>query len=159
MVAPVVVNEQYIMDRVIFDLETGCWHWKLYRNKQGYGSLSSVPSNWTGESRARRISYTIFKGKIPEGLHLLHSCDNKSCCNPDHLRPGTNAENMQDKVDRNKQARGTRQALAVLNEVLVLEIRERYSLGGISYAKLAKQYGVSTTAVQQIIERKTWKHV
>ena len=53
--------------------------------------------------RAHRMAYEVAKGDIPEGMHILHSCDNPKCCNPAHLRPGTHQENMDD-----MQARGRR---------------------------------------------------
>jgi len=72
-----------------------CWEWKGYINRYGYAILSS---RYLKEDKAHRISYIIHKGEIPEGHFILHSCHNKSCTNPKHLRAGTHKENMQDKV-------------------------------------------------------------
>jgi hypothetical protein len=80
---------------------TGCWEWQLYTDPKGYGRTVM----YDGEVLAHRLSYREFKGPIPDGLHILHSCDNPRCINPDHLRAGTNAENVQDRVKRLRSAR------------------------------------------------------
>ncbi len=78
----------------------GCWGWNGYIAKTGYSILSS---RYLNESRAHRISYILHKGKIPKGLFVLHSCHNRACTNPDHLRIGTNKENMRDKYVAKRQ--------------------------------------------------------
>lgn len=80
------------------DAVTGCWEWTRYRNKKGYGSV------WRDGhfERVPRVSYEIFVGPIPEGLLILHRCDNPPCFNPDHLFPGTQAINIQDSVKKGR---------------------------------------------------------
>jgi hypothetical protein len=69
-----------------------CWEWGGMRDKNGYGriSVNKVPA------LAHRVMYRESGRVIPEGLGLLHACDNPPCINPDHLSPGTHLENMQD---------------------------------------------------------------
>jgi hypothetical protein len=62
--------------------ENGCWVWNGYKNAEGYANVYH-------EGHAveiHRLAYTIFKGTIPAGEEIDHTCWNPSCCNPDHLR-------------------------------------------------------------------------
>jgi hypothetical protein len=74
--------------------EQGCWIWTGPRDKKGYG-------RW-GKSVASRFSWEIAHGAIPDGMWVLHHCDNPPCVNPGHLYIGTVVENVQDMVDRGR---------------------------------------------------------
>lgn len=75
----------------------GCWEWVGARNADNYGLIKVRQRNF----RAHRVSYALATGKTPE-LPILHSCDNPPCVRPDHLREGTQTENMQDAIDRGR---------------------------------------------------------
>jgi len=69
----------------------GCWVWTAMKTAAGYGEF------WPSGPRmmyAHRLAYELLVGKIPEGLQIDHLCRNPSCCNPEHLEPVTQAENM-----------------------------------------------------------------
>lgn len=78
--------------KVEVDPDTGCWVWIAARNHQGYGKFQYA----TKDTRvAHRVSYEAFHGPIPDGLVLDHfACNNRSCVNPDHVRPVTVRENV-----------------------------------------------------------------
>lgn len=71
--------------------ETGCWLWKAYRMKNGYGFFRTPAKN----ELAHRASYRIFIGPLDK-RDVMHACDNPTCVNPEHLSLGTRKENMQD---------------------------------------------------------------
>jgi hypothetical protein len=66
--------------------------------KSGYGCLRLCKRTFS----AHRVSYHVFKGPIPEGLHVLHECDNRRCVNPEHLFLGTNLDNIRDSVAKGR---------------------------------------------------------
>lgn len=105
----------------------GCWGWKGYIAKTGYAILSS---RFLKEQRAHRISFIIHKGEIPEGLYILHSCHNRSCTNPEHLRAGTNKENMKDKCDAFRQHFGASKEKVKAIKIILKE--QKFSIAEIS---------------------------
>lgn len=83
-----------LLDKI--EIAGECWLWQASTNSDGYGQFQLYGRPW----RAHRASWTLHIGPIPEGLHVLHSCDTPLCINPSHLRLGTHQENMQDRVLR-----------------------------------------------------------
>lgn len=78
--------------------DSGCWIWSAYRDPKGYGTFG-----FKGKvQKAHRVAYQLAIGPIPEGAHVLHSCDTPPCVNPAHLRAGTRSDNMRDKVLRGR---------------------------------------------------------
>lgn len=86
--------------RYTIDPDTGCWNWIRSKNKDGYGRVF----DWENKKLkyAHRVSYEVHKGTIPQGLMVLHDCDNPSCVNPDHLHIGTAAMNAAECIARGR---------------------------------------------------------
>ena len=78
-------------------LENGCIPWIGCKNKKtGHGRIHIDGK----PAMAYRLSYILYKGNIPEGLHVLHDCDNGWCVNPEHLHLGTHHDNMMEMIEK-----------------------------------------------------------
>ena len=133
------------------DPNSGCWLWTGYLDKAGYG----VASKRSRPIRCHRLSWELHRGEIPKGLNVLHKCDVRSCCNPDHLFLGTTADNIADKVAKGRQARGEKTNTAKLTADQVTAIRSATG----TQRKLATQYGVTQGLISHIITRRAWGHI
>ena len=128
-----------------------CWNWTAsLRNTYGQFSINGKPNY------AHRLAYELTHGAIPSTLDILHSCDNRKCCNPAHLFPGTNLDNMRDKVKKGRQAKGESSGTAKITAAQVQSIRARYATGGISQEKLGNEYGLHQTHIGRIVRGKNW---
>lgn len=78
--------------------DSGCLEWTGWRGRTGYGFTSFRG----GQRPTHRLMYMATKGPIPDGMIVLHSCDNPPCMNPHHLSLGTDAENIRQSVERNR---------------------------------------------------------
>lgn len=78
-----------------------CWPWMGRSDKSGYGVYSPGIND---QQHTHRVSYFLSTGNIKHDSHILHSCDNPICCNPEHLREGTYADNVLDKIVRGRQS-------------------------------------------------------
>tara|TARA_R110002126_G_C10230137_1_gene479968 strand:- start:74 stop:589 length:516 start_codon:yes stop_codon:yes gene_type:complete len=143
-----------------------CWLWLGATNKRGYGSLMMPNGTHHGDTiYAHRFSYALHHPiSIPINeidFQVCHSCDNRTCVNPYHLRLATNLDNVNDRVERGRanSVRGENQGHAIMTEKDVLEIREKYALGNISLNDIAKEYNCSKSCIGSIITRKSWTHI
>ena len=112
--------------------------------------------------RASRISWELHRGPVPEGLWLLHHCDNPPCVNPDHLFLGTPADNSADRDRKGRRnpligSAGEDHPRARLTEEQVRAIRAEYDAEGTTHQKLADRYGVSRTTITMILTGVNWK--
>lgn len=143
-------------EKYIPEPNSGCWLWTGAVKEYGYGVIG-LGTREQGTAKAHRVSYELYKGKIPKGLSVLHSCDNPYCVNPSHLRVGTLADNMQDCVKRKRNYvpnnRGENAKWAKLTVDAVAHIRQKL-MTGVAYAKL---YGVSKSTIYAIWSGDNWK--
>lgn len=141
-------------------IDNECWIWTGNKNNKGYGFISWGQGIEKKKQVVSRIAYTIWKGEIPEGLMVCHSCDNRSCFNPDHLWIGTQFDNMQDcvKKGRGVDNSGSKSGMSKLNENQVLEIR-RLRSEGQTLKKIAEKFDVTDANINEICKRHTWSHI
>lgn len=130
-----------------------CWNWRKPKKSNGYGYCFYQGKNW----RAHRLAWLFTYNRKPKGL-ILHSCDNRACVNPVHLREGTYKDNAQDKVDRDRQAKGEGHGNAKLNNKIVRSIRQMFT-NGLSRSEIARNLKVGRYSVNRVCSRKSWTHV
>jgi hypothetical protein len=130
------------------NISSNCWEWLQYVNPYGYGTVRVGKK----KERAHRVSYVNYKGPIPKGLLVCHTCDNRKCINPKHLFLGTVQDNTNDRI---KKHGPTRTKLRVGD---VLRIRELAS-EGIPQKYLMREFDISRRALSALINRRSWKHV
>src|SRR6266404_1810545 len=145
----------------------GCWPWMASRYSQGYGQ-----AHWNNKNvRANRLAWELTYGSIPEGLCVLHKCDNPPCVNPKHLFLGTVADNSTDMIFKGRQARGesnwsrlhpeanqgTKNGRAKLTEGQVRTIR--LIAPDFTYAALGRMFCVTYQQIGDIVMHRSWKHL
>jgi hypothetical protein len=130
-------------DEKVSPSEFGCWLF-IGATSGGYGSIKHK-----GKSlRAHRVSYELHFGEIPEGMHVMHKCDNPACVNPQHLSLGTHLDNMRDMYSkgRRKPATGMKNGAAKITESMARRIVSDKTPS----EALGKLLGVSGSRVRQI---------
>jgi len=159
---PIEPDEQLLVRLVRWiDASAGpeaCWPWTGATMGDGYGTV------WNGDKhvRAHRVAWAALVGPIPDGLFVLHRCDNRPCCNPRHLFLGTSADNARDMAAKGRQAlqtnpelaRGERNGRCVLTDADVADIRRR-NAAGESQAALAQEFGIGSSHISRLIRRES----
>lgn len=132
-----------------------CWTWTATRGLNGYGYLVVGPGHRSG--LAHRLAYEFAHGSIPAGMLVRHTCDNPPCVRPEHLRLGTPAENVGDRLARGRQHRGERTGGARLTAEQVRAIRTLAAT--TSQRAIARMLGVNRATVADVLHGVTWTHV
>ena len=132
-----------------------CWLWNgsIRKPQDGYGQL------WDGTTKrqkpSHRHSFELHNGEIPLGMYVLHKCDVRLCCNPNHLFLGTQDDNRKDMLGKGREwhgKRGTTCDKAKLTDAHVIAIRRDPRL----HKEICADYGVSRTLVSFIKSGKRW---
>jgi hypothetical protein len=128
----------------------GCWIWTGAKTGGGYGNIKHCGKVLI----ASRVSYELYCSAIPDGLHVLHKCDNPSCVNPDHLFLGTHCDNMHDMYHKNRReaATGERNGASKLTQQKVLLIRNDSRASD----KVGADFGVSGCLIRKIRRSEIW---
>lgn len=132
-----------------------CWPWMGALFMNGYGAFSPKASV---TFRAHKLAYELTHGVVPEGLLLRHTCDNPSCCNPNHLLTGTHKDNAKDRMERGRCKKTSRKGWHMLKPEDVRCIRELRE-EGMPRIHLAQWFGITEHAISGIHHRRTYKHV
>ena len=107
---------------------------------------------------AHRVSYELCVGLIPDGLLVLHHCDNPPCVNPAHLFLGTQRDNIRDMIEKGRKRQGERNGRSKLNHDDVRAIRIACA-NGESKASVSRRYPVNVSVIKKIIYGVIWTHV
>jgi hypothetical protein len=133
--------------------ESGCWLWLGSKLPRGYGILS-VQSK---KKYAHRLSYETFVGPVPDGLDVMHLCDNPSCINPGHLQAGTHKQNMEDCSRKGRAANGEKNSQSKLTLAEVKEMIRLRKESQIGFKELGAMFGVCTMQACRICNGKRWQ--
>ena len=141
-------------------VEGDCWISTCHHNNKGYGELSFGRRMRHHHRIVYAATHGLSEAELAEIEVVRHSCDNPPCVNPAHLLAGTQADNVRDKVERNRQARvaGEEHYAARLTDDDVREIRRRYS-NGATQRELAGAFGISPSHAGNVARRLSWQHV
>lgn len=151
-------TETRLLSHVKKDVRTGCWVWTGGKYPAGYGKTYD---GYTKEGKinityAHRVMWKCVNGD-PGVYHVLHTCDNPSCVNPDHLFLGNHADNMRDMALKGRSPYGKLhpRGSSKLTKKDVMNIRK----SKLPYRTLSYRYGVSETQISRIRCMRSWEHI
>lgn len=141
--------------------QDACWEWAGSRTPKDYGKIAEGP--WHGRTLlAHRVAWALENGPIPEGVKILHHCDNPPCVRAAHLFPGTTSMNHLDSIQKgrwgDRTLRGVLNPGAKLDDDKVREIR-RLAADGRSLLSISQEFGVSWPVIDGIVKGRGWAHV
>ena len=143
--------EARFWSRVVVGGPEDCWLWTGFTDKDGYGQYKTdLKVEYT-----HRYAYRLKNGEIPTDACVMHSCDTPACCNPAHLSTGSQQDNITDKVNKTRQARGSQHGLTRFTEQDVRDIRT----SSLPQRVLAHKYGVSQATIWNVKHKIVWGHV
>lgn len=144
----------YLEQRIERIPECGCWLWTRSITKNGYGKLNLLSSGW---EMPHRLSWQIHVGPIPQGMFVLHRCDVRTCCNPNHLFLGSAKENTNDMIQKKRDLRpdGTRKTSKKLTAEQVRLIAHDKRTCTV----IAKEHGICRDLVSSIRRGKSYPGV
>jgi HNH endonuclease/Helix-turn-helix len=149
-------HEERLSNHVV---KEGCWIFGGSQSRLGYGMVAWWENGILHGTRAHRLAWLTWVGPIPDGLHVLHHCDNRLCINPEHLWLGTHADNMRDMASKGRRKginAGEHNGRSKLTQEDADEIRRIYAKGGRSQQSIADEFGISQDAVSKIIRGKRY---
>ena len=125
-----------------------CWEWKGSMSFDGYGVSES--------KRVHRLIYQLYFGEISKGFVVNHLCENRSCCNPNHLKAVTVKENINYSLYKRKGENSTK---SKLNNEKVKEIQNLLENTDMKRSHIAKKYNVNSGTIHDIYAGVTWNNI
>jgi hypothetical protein len=129
----------------------GCWLWTAGTSRASgcgiYGKFSVGYTTW----QAHRIAWMLTNGYMPPITLIRHTCDNSLCVRPDHLLPGSVADNARDRVERGRAPRGDANGKTKLSSAQLRALRETIAAGDKTQVELAVEYGLTVSYVSKIV--------
>lgn len=126
-------------------VDSGCHEWQSTLHRDGYGKIWVVDR----QVQAHRVAYQLYKGEVPDGLLVLHICDNRKCVNPEHLYLGDAKQNTADKIARCGWYGNMQYQFETIEK-----IREMYKTGNYSQQQLADIFKIHQTQVSKYVRNK-----
>jgi hypothetical protein len=139
MPAQMKYNKLYLESRIAIDCNN-CWNWQKAVGSHGYGAMDG------GKTLAHRLAYELYIGPIPDYKLVLHKCDNRLCCNPEHLFLGTHGENTRDAKKKRRMVTPPPK----LTDAQVAEIKDLVKQGNISQTQIAAKFNIRQSHVSRI---------
>ena len=128
------------------DKSGDCWNWTARHTRDGYGAI-----HWGRKAySAHRVAYTIATNDYPDGFCIMHTCDNKSCCNPSHLIKGTHLDNMRDMIRKGRQAKSFPPYKRKMTMELAEQLRKDFLVCKNKH-ELSRKYGICPRHVRGIL--------
>lgn len=149
-----------IIDRFnekVFYSPDGCWYWigQISKNKKWPSHVRPYLKIGQNPEIAYRFAYRHFKGDIPTGLCVLHTCDNPICVNPNHLFVGTKQDNTYDMMNKGRKPVGEKHYKSILSDKDAINILSSKE----STIILSNKYNVKYGVIWALKKRHTYKHI
>jgi hypothetical protein len=138
---------------------TNCHVWQ--------GRVSDTGYAMSGVYKAYRLTWEVANGPIPDGLYVLHTCDNRRCVNPEHLTLGTHADNMEDMRVKGRAfpQLGETNGNAKLDEATVRQIKKALQQASTTlkpssiYRNISREFNITYAMAYHIAVGRNWSHV
>lgn len=154
-------REELFWNSIDIKGENECWNWNKKSKQDGYGRTCYKGFNNNKAMMAHRISFQLYhKRLIQENMIICHSCDNRLCCNPAHLREGTHKDNSDDKFERGRFLfmKGEINGRAKITNEIAEIIRHRYKTERITQTQLAQEYKINQMSISKVVRGVSYKN-
>lgn len=139
-----------------------CWEWTASKHRFGYGYFRYPVNGKATTVYAHRIGWERASGPVPDGKCVLHRCDNPACVRAEHLFLGSKKDNSLDMIRKRRgwqpKLNGERCHQSRLTAEKVVLVRQKFA-SGVTQTAIAKEFGVTIQAINQVVKGRTWRHV